>query len=190
MHGWATQRGIPIAVPDLNGAGFSTLTIGSQLVVARAALTRLAPPILVVGSSLGSYLAALLVQEGAAVHAALLMCPAFDFARRLAATLGPEAMALWRERGTMSIYHHSEHAQRDVGIALIDEAEHHPFVPAPRVPFTLVHGRHDVEVPVAVSRAYVAAFPAVRLVEVEDDHTLASSMDVVLTEAAALLARL
>jgi len=50
------------------------------------------------------------------------------------------------------------------------------FCPAPT---TIVHGRHDEVIPIEASRRFARDHGA-RLVEVEDDHTLARSLDVIL----------
>ena len=56
----------------------------------------------------------------------------------------------------------------------------------PPCPTTILHGRHDDVVPIAVSRTFVAQYPAVRLIEVDDDHRLIRSSDLLveLTRAA------
>ncbi|MEW5847250.1 MAG: YqiA/YcfP family alpha/beta fold hydrolase [Myxococcota bacterium] len=187
---WASERGIPIEVPDLNGEGFQTLTITSQLKVAREALSRLRAPVVVVGSSLGGWIASLLVEAKAPLAGALLMAPAFDFGRRLSRALGAQVMEQWRRAGHIKIYHHSERAERDVGIALIDDARGYNPFPDMDVPCTIVHGVHDPDVPVELSRLYVRDNLNVRLVEVEDDHTLLQSMPRVLDELDALMKRL
>jgi pimeloyl-ACP methyl ester carboxylesterase len=178
-----------MAIPDLNGAEFSTLTLGRQLAVAREALTELHSPVLVMGSSLGGYLAALMQAEGDPVFAVVLMAPAFDFARRLMRALGKQAMAQWRVDGKMTVYHQSERAEREVGIGIIDEGLTYSGMPEMRVPCVMVHGVNDVEVPIELSRLYARDNAAlVRLVEVEDDHTLMRSMSTVLRETAQLFA--
>lgn len=187
---WAQDRGIPIEVPDLNGEGFRTLTLSSQLAVARAALARLTPPVIAVGSSLGGYLASLLADAKAPLAGVLLMAPAFDFGRRLTRTLGPQVLEKWRGDGVISIYHHSERAEREVGYALIEDSRQHNAMPDMDLPCTIVHGVNDPDVPIELSRLYVRDNLNVRLVEVDDDHTLMASMDVVLNELQALMKRL
>jgi predicted esterase YcpF (UPF0227 family) len=189
MKSWAEGSGVTMAVPDLNGSGFRTLTVASQLRIARDALATLPRPVVVVGSSLGGYLAALLVEARAGVDGALMMCPAFDFARRLGRVLGEEALAQWKQRGVMSIYHHSEKEERDVGFEIIEEAPRHTAMPRMTVPATIVHGTEDAEVPVELSRLYARDNPGLKLVEVEDDHTLMMNLPRVVEETHALLDR-
>ena len=191
MAAWARDQGIPFVAPDLNGAAFSTLTVKSQLDLAQQALLALPGPVVVVGSSLGGYLGSLLIERGAPIQGAVLMCPAFDFARRLARALGKEAVAQWRLNGVMPVYHHAEHALRDVGVAILEEAGNHTAMPEMTVPCSIIHGIHDVEVPVELSRLYAHDNPTtVTLIEVEDDHTLLQNLPRVVAETQAMLARL
>lgn len=186
---WAREHGIPITIPDLNGAGFLTLTISSQLAIARAALATLEGPVVAVGSSLGGYLTALLQHEGAPIHAALLMAPAFDFTRRLARRMGPAAFDTWKKHGRVKVHHHSEGADTEVEFGLVEDARNYATFPAMDIPCTIVHGRADVDVFVEQSRLYVRENPSVKLVEMEDDHGLLASMPTVLEELARLVER-
>lgn len=187
---WAAAQGVAVAAPDLNGPDFSTMTVGSQVALAGTALAGLARPTVVVGSSLGGYVAALLAGEQSTLAGALLMCPAFGFVPRLLERLGPVAVAQWQARGTTAVYHHSERAEREVAYSLVEEALRWPDTPVVCVPTVVVHGIRDPDVPVEQSRRYAAARPdLVTLVEVEDDHTLHASMGLLLKQLEALLDR-
>jgi pimeloyl-ACP methyl ester carboxylesterase len=59
----------------------------------------------------------------------------------------------------------------------------------PPAPTTIVHGRGDEVVPAAVSEAFAAEHPEVRLVLVDDEHRLARSIDVILAETRTMLTR-
>jgi len=57
------------------------------------------------------------------------------------------------------------------------------------VPTVIIHGKGDEVVPIAVSRDFAAAYPDdVRLIEVDDEHGLAQSLDRIVAETRALLA--
>lgn len=56
------------------------------------------------------------------------------------------------------------------------------------VPTVIVHGTRDDVVPISVSRAFAAANPGrVTLIEVDDEHRLAGSLDRIVAETRALL---
>src|SRR5581483_1687357 len=91
--------GIEIVVPALDEGDFIHLTLSGQLrVVGRVcAGAAAAEPLVLIGSSMGGYLAALYAAaHPAAVDALVLMAPAVDFARRWRERLGEHAMAEWQ----------------------------------------------------------------------------------------------
>ncbi len=60
----------------------------------------------------------------------------------------------------------------------------------PPAPTVIIHGTGDEVVPIEVSRTFAAAHPdGVRLIEVDDEHRLARSLDRIVAETRALLAR-
>ena len=65
-------------------------------------------PISLIGSSMGGYLAALYAARHPEVARAVLLAPAFGFARRWAERLGPARVEEWRRTGAMYVYHYSE----------------------------------------------------------------------------------
>jgi pimeloyl-ACP methyl ester carboxylesterase len=56
-----------------------------------------------------------------------------------------------------------------------------------RVPVLIIHGRRDEVVDIELSRAWKRNKRHVRLVEVDDGHELAGSLDLILREADAFL---
>ena len=58
----------------------------------------------------------------------------------------------------------------------------------PSAPTVIVHGLHDQVIPIAVSRDFARAWPdQVELIEVDDDHGLAGSLDRIVAETRRLL---
>ncbi len=55
-------------------------------------------------------------------------------------------------------------------------------------PCTIIHGMNDVVVPIAVSREMAKRCPHIQLIEVEDGHSLAGSLDVMVRTVRAHLA--
>lgn len=58
----------------------------------------------------------------------------------------------------------------------------------PPAPTTILHGRQDTVVPPQVSEAFAAAHPDVRLILVDDEHTLTASIPLILDTVRAALA--
>ncbi len=96
-----------------------------------------------------------------------------------------------------ALAHPSVDADVVAALVLLAPALHHAEPPvadpaALRVPAGLpavvIHGRQDAVVPIDVSRGLVARCPHVRLVEVDDDHRLSRSLDVMVAEVRSLAA--
>ncbi len=89
----------------------------------------------------------------------------------------------------------TRHPERFSGLLLCAPALHYREAPVPEgplhapagLPTQVLHGARDAVVPVSASRAYAAASPHVRLIEVDDDHRLSSSHAQIVTLAKALL---
>ena len=93
------SRGIEVDLPDLSGGDFEHLTLTGQLEVIDRCVSERKPAV-IIGSSLGGYLAALYAARHPGVLRALvLLAPGFGFARRWPESLGDEEIRLWRERG-------------------------------------------------------------------------------------------
>src|SRR5437763_17186667 len=96
------RLGLIVNVPDLAEGDFERLTISAQLRVIER-VSGLNPTILI-GSSLGGYLAALYAARHPEVDRLVLLAPAFDFHRLWMAQLGPKQLATWRETGAIRVF--------------------------------------------------------------------------------------
>lgn len=193
LHGFAsgprTRKGMALgarlagrvrsyAVPDLEAGDFRGLTIDrlrERALAALAALPDDGAPCLLVGSSLGGWLAAHLLGRGLAprVAAGLLIAPAFDFAAAWQARLGAEAVARWRREGELPFFHHGEERERPLGVAFLDSCQALEGMPGQaRCPVAIVHGLGDDTVPCSVSVRYARERTGVELHLVEGDHRL------------------
>lgn len=176
---------VPLACPDLNLSqpsaeapeprfDFFGLSVPRALLAARRCLFE---QTLIVGSSMGGYLGALLSADPR-VRALVLMAPAFDFRDRLLERHGPEAVARWRQEGSTLIDHHQTRAPERLGPAILEPHGLPAFPPLLR-PTYILHGLRDETVPPALSEqaAAQAAPGIVELELVDDDHGLERSVD-------------
>lgn len=163
------ERGISVVVPALVDE-FERMTLRSQLeVVARV---HAGEPSVIMGSSMGGYLAALYAARHAGITHVICLAPAFDFAARWAARLGEAEVARWHDSGWLTVHHYGENRPARVGWQLMEDARR--FEPYPRVtqPALIYHGRRDDVVPVEVSREFAARNPNAMLRVVESGHEL------------------
>lgn len=180
-------RGISLELPDLNAPSFAGLTCSAMLGVLDA-LDRQAGGDTrwrFIGSSLGGYLAALWsgLNPGRCDRLVLL-CPGFGLQDRWASLVGAEGLAQWRIEGRLALPD-AEGSVVPVHYGLVQDLAEYPKVPAVDCPALIIHGTRDDVVPIEGSRRYAASNPQVRLLEVDDDHSLKASISRIDREAAA-----
>ncbi|MGA7414496.1 MAG: YqiA/YcfP family alpha/beta fold hydrolase, partial [Bryobacteraceae bacterium] len=86
--------GIPFCAPALDQGDFRSLTVTRQLAVAEALLP--AEGALVIGSSLGGYLAALLAEQHPEIARLVLMAPAFNLYQRWTSQMTGQQLEEWQ----------------------------------------------------------------------------------------------
>jgi hypothetical protein len=169
------DAGARVDTPDLAAGDFEHLTITGQLdVVERAAA---GDPISLIGSSMGGYLAALYAARHPEVARAVLLAPAFGFARRWAESLGPARVEEWRRTGAMYVHHYGENRDRKLGCQLIDDGASYEDYPDFRQPALIFHGLNDDVVPARYSEHFAATHPNARLELVDSGHQLLDVLD-------------
>lgn len=163
-------EGRPLEIPSLDEGDFQHLTISGQL----ALLDRMlgGAPSVLIGSSLGGYLAALYAARHWEVRRLILLAPAFDFTKLWQKELGPERLAFWKERGTIRVFHYTENREVPLDYGLLEDAG--KFEPFPEFgqPALIVHGNQDASVTVELSAEFAARHANVRLVRLDSGHDL------------------
>ena len=179
---WAERKGIPFHAPDLNLPSFESLTVTAQVEAVEALLAALPHPPVLVGSSLGGFIATAVAQRGAPLSSLILLAPAIGFAAR---RLTSPDWAGYRERGETQVHHYGEQRVLRLGPALRDDLPlwTHDEAWRVQVPTTILHGRRDASVPLAASEAYVARNPEATLHILDDDHGLLAPASLALLAA-------
>jgi pimeloyl-ACP methyl ester carboxylesterase len=180
--GFFRERILSLEVPDLAAGDFEHLTISGQLRVIEDLAAGEA--VSLIGSSMGSYLAALYAARHPEVVKLVLMAPAFGFARRWSEL--PESES-WRKNGFLDIYHYGEKRNRRLSYGLIEDALQHEEFPDFRQPGLIFHGLHDTTVPSGLSCEFAADHPNVRLYLLDSDHELLNVLDAIWQAAAPFL---
>lgn len=208
LHGFASgpdsDKGVAVArhyAPvcevrrlDLRVPTFETMLPSAMLDVTRAAIASAQPesPVVLFGSSLGGLTAARAAASSSSVKALILLAPAFGFTARWRERLGPAALAAWRDSGWLPIDDYALRRRARLHEAFLTDAERldrefGPAAPLPAIPTLIVHGERDDVVPIAGSVEWAQKSANVRLVRVDDDHSLTASLPIILREADALL---
>jgi pimeloyl-ACP methyl ester carboxylesterase len=181
--------GVPVVRADLTpGAdGFERSTPLTMLAEAERALAAAPGTRVLMGSSLGGYLAALLAARAPRIERLVLLAPAFRLHERWLARLTPEERDRWRREGA-EVDHYASGRKRRIGWAFLEDAARLPPCPDVGVPALCVAGRRDELVPLDDVERFVALDPARRrLVALDDGHELVASIDRIFDEARGFL---
>lgn len=177
---WLAQRfrelGVQVELPDLDEGDFERSTLTSQLALVDRLVEELHPA-MVIGSSLGGYLAALHASrhpEG--VPAIVLLAPAFDFANRLSAALGPEEER-WRSNGVRAFYHYRTRSDVNLAYSFLEDARSHEPFPEVGVPAKVLHGTNDESVAPELSVRFAKGKSNVSLEWYDTDHQMLDVID-------------
>lgn len=175
------RSGIELWLPDLNRPSFGALSHAAMLahLDAMDGLGDTAKPWRLIGSSLGGWLAARWAQlRPTRVERLVLLCPGFRLCERWPERFGPAAMEAWARDGSMMV---PDATGTPVALHYAFFEESCAEVAEPEVPCRtlILHGSRDEVVPLAFSRYYARTRPRVTLVELDDDHALADSIDVI-----------
>ena len=171
--------GIPVDLPDLSGGDFERLTITGQLQVIEWHVQQHSPTV-VIGSSLGGYLAALYAaRHPGCFRALVLLAPGFGFARRWPESLGEETIRLWRERGWLEMYHYGLKRPARLGYQLLEDGRLYEDYPDVKDPVLVIHGTRDETVDPRYSEEFARDRPNVTLHLLDSDHQLLDVLDTI-----------
>ena len=175
--GLAADGIVPVRLDLTPGPdGFERSTPSSMLAIVEEALHSAPGPHVVIGSSLGGWLAALAASRNPSVARLVLLAPAFRLHERWRARLAPADLARWEQEGGVEVHHHATNRPRRIGWAFFADAEDWPPFPVVHVPALCIAGGRDDTVPLEDVRAWVDRTPGARLVVVDDGHELTGSL--------------
>jgi hypothetical protein len=182
------ERGVVVETPDLEAGDFAGLTLTRQLnVIGQCAQERQFD--VLIGSSLGGYLAALYAARHPGRFRLVLLAPGFGFARRWPERLGPQAVREWRERGWMEVYHYGLKRTCRIGYQFLEDGRQYEDYPNVLDPTLVLHGLRDEVVPVEWSEEFVSGRTQPRLVKLDSDHQMLGALDRIWLEVEAFLSR-
>ncbi|MEN9232887.1 MAG: YqiA/YcfP family alpha/beta fold hydrolase [Gloeomargarita sp. DG02_4_bins_56] len=180
------ELGIPVQIPDLNQGDFTHLTLTRQI----QQITALLPPTptVLIGSSFGGLTAAFLAEEHRQISHMLLLAPAFGMIRYWRERLTPAQIQQWQVQGTMPVYHYGEGKELPLHYDFFADLQTYDDTQLSRcVPTLILHGEQDDVVPLQVSEIYAQSRPWVKLVKLEDDHSLKKDLPFIWQETCAFL---
>jgi pimeloyl-ACP methyl ester carboxylesterase len=171
------REGRELLVPDLAEGDFERLTISGQLAVIERAVA--GDHAVLIGSSMGGYLAALFGARHPNVERVLLLAPAFGFTSLWAETMDPHLLEGWRRTGWLEVYHYGDRRNRRLSIALLEDAAGYEDYPAVVQPALIFHGTADTVALPARSQEFAARHPHAALRLVNSGHELIDALDLI-----------
>ena len=170
-----TECGVAVEIPQLDGGDFEGLTVTGQLAVIDQAVAGL--PAVLMGSSLGGYLAALYASRHPQIERLVMLAPAFQFPRRFRDRYADEDLERWKREGSVPVYHYGYQDECRLGYQFLEDASRYEDEPDFHQPGLIIHGTADSVVPVTVSQTFAAKHANVRLHLMESDHQLTDVLE-------------
>lgn len=171
----------PLETPALDQGDFPHLTISGQLALMERLLG--GDPAILIGSSLGGYLAALYAARHPEIERLVLLAPAFNFAQIWRDAIGPQKLEKWKRDGVMTVFHYGQNLQVPLFYSFLEDALR--FEPFPEFcqPALIFHGNQDTSVPLQSSVEFAARHPNTRLVQLDSGHEMTDVLEQIWREA-------
>ena len=169
------ELGFHVDIPDLAQNNFRGLTLTGQLRVVEQLANN--APVILIGSSMGGYLASLYAAKHPEVDRLILLAPAFAF-YQLWISQTPEAeLARWKKSGSVDVFHYGVGRNMPLDYGLLADAEQYQAFPGFKQPALIFHGECDNAVPIQYSVDFVNLHPNARLVRLHSGHELTDVLD-------------
>lgn len=187
-----SARGIHMIAPDLNEGpgGFHGMTLSRCVEATKAALGEAGASdrgAVLIGSSMGGLVAALVASRDPRVRAAVLLAPAFDLPARWTAWIGEEGVGEWRRTRELEVDHFAYGRKEKLGFGFYLDSMGLPPYPRPACPTLILHGSRDAEVSIGTSIKIADGSPNIRLVELDTDHGMLDVTERLWSETEAFL---
>jgi hypothetical protein len=179
------EKGLELEIPRLDGGDFTHLSITGQLQIMDAVVA--GQSCILIGSSLGGYLAALYAARHANVEKLVLLAPAFRFPSRWLELYSPQDLARWQQDGSALVFHYGYKREVPLGYQFLEDSRNYEDEPEFAQPALVLHGRRDPVVPASISEGYAARHPNVILRLFDSGHELTDVLEDLWDEASTFL---
>jgi pimeloyl-ACP methyl ester carboxylesterase len=172
--------GAEVRIPQLDAGDFQNLTVTGQMQVIEQAAA--GQRVMLMGSSLGGYLAALYASRHPEVEKLVLLAPALNFPERFPLRFTQAEMEQWKRDGHKSFFHYGEKREMPLNYTIVEDATRYPCFPEFAQPALILHGTLDNVVSPSISQGFAETHPNVRLVLLESGHELTDVLEVLWNE--------
>jgi hypothetical protein len=173
------EHGVSLQTPDFNQPDFSTLTVTRMVEQVGAEIAALPPGrVVLIGSSMGAFVAVQVAAKAASVERLVLLAPALDFGRRRDIALGDRTHEEWKASGVTNVFHYGYGRLIPVHYELYADACGYECENLTlEMPIQIFQGRHDTVVDPKTVEEWAKRRPNVELHLLDDDHQLGGSLD-------------
>lgn len=183
------ERGLELEIPALDEGDFAHLTLSRQRALVERLLSQAPRPHVLIGSSMGGYLA-LLHAEAHPVEALVVMAPAVDFATRWSTRFPAADIAEWEQSGSTLVEHHATGRKVPLSFDLVRDSPKHSPWPRVESPTLVLQGLRDDVVPPESVTTWVERTPTARLRTYDTDHEMSDVVESLAEEALRFLSAL
>lgn len=180
LYGHFGKIQLDLIRPDLNGDDFEKMTLTSQLEIINGVIDHADQEVVLIGSSLGGYLAALIAGTRPEVRKLVLLAPAFDFISRYVDRLTDKQLEEWRDTGFIRLYQYHYKTHRKLGYQIVEDARlyknHQINI---QIPLLIIHGLRDESVPYQVSIDFLQNHPAGEMLLLPTDHGMLDKLGII-----------
>lgn len=176
--------GVATRIPDLNQPEFRTLTVTRMIDQVKEEMTRAlkgrATPVILIGSSLGAFVAVSTAAQDSRVKGLVLLAPALDFGADERGRIGTVRIADWKRDGCAEVFHYAWNRPEMLDYELYEDARRYDaFALTLGIPILIFQGTRDTVVAPTVVERWASGRPNVRLELLDDDHQLQASIDLI-----------
>jgi len=172
--------GIELSIPDLNTPSFKEMTVSTQVALVESLISKKRS--VLIGSSMGGLVATLVAARREDIDALILMAPGFGIEKRWESLLDENQKKDWLKKGAAEFFHYGNNRNELLGFTFARDLENRDTENLrlrSGLPTLVFHGKEDDVVPIHVSRKFAAENPSTSLHELDDDHSLLSSLDTI-----------
>lgn len=179
------ELGVACDVPRLDRGNFEALTVTGQLEVVDQAVGE--ETVILMGSSLGGYVAAIYAARHKNIERMILLAPALQFPSRWRNRFTAAEFEEWRRTGSREFFHYAYGENRPLGYRFVEDAVQYEDQPDFTQPALILHGSRDDVAPVEVSEKFAASHRNARLKIVPSGHELTDVLETLWAETAGFL---
>ena len=171
--------GVTTHIPDLNLPSFRALTVTRMIEQVRVLITQAgSDPVVLIGSSLGAFVAVHAAAQDPRVKGLVLLAPALDFGADENDRIGTVSIGDWRASGSCEVFHYAWNRPEPLDFALYeDAARYDAFAVRLDIPVLVFQGKQDTVVDPRVVMRWWGTRTNVTLELLDDNHQLQASVD-------------